>query len=148
MKKERWNKLIGTAAGPEFTYRGNGEGLFVFYRGTRAFNWEPLNVTREAARAFVNSMNQLRGKDVERIGRPIAEAFIKKAREAAAVAQKVKDTNEAFARKDRRGSVASRPGGTRERRKGKRKWLEYLTERKLILGRFRTTAKRSKSMFS
>jgi hypothetical protein len=81
MKKERWSKKyavkkkFGKPETPRFRYEGDGSGKFVFYRGFNRFAWAPIECTRDEANAFVYRLNQITGRDIERVARPITEAF-------------------------------------------------------------------------
>lgn len=85
MKIKRRHKartFSGIAKNERFTFSTEPDGRIVFYHERRPFTWPPLPVDREAARSFVYEMNTLRGKDIEKIGRPISERFYNEARNA------------------------------------------------------------------
>lgn len=85
MKIKRRHKartFAGIAKNERFTFSTEPDGRIVFYQDRRPFTWPPLPVDREDARRFVSQMNTLRGKDIEKIGRPISKRFYNEVRNA------------------------------------------------------------------
>lgn len=83
-KKKRWRSAFGGIR-PRFTYAGDTQGKIVFFRNGNPFNWEPLAIDRAAARVLVDQLNELKGKDVNAIGKPLTEKFVADARKAAKI---------------------------------------------------------------
>ncbi len=81
-RKKRWTSSFGGKR-ERFSYAADRSGKFLFFRNHNPFSWEPLAVDRSAAKALVDELNALRGKDINAAGFRITEAFVAKARLAA-----------------------------------------------------------------
>lgn len=68
---------------PRFSYTGDADGYLTFWRYRNRFDWEPIKIDREKAKAFVDYLNTLTGTDINKIGGPYCDKFIAEARASA-----------------------------------------------------------------
>lgn len=80
MKKRRWksygNRGLTSSTGERFTYHGDGQGNFLFFRFKRPFSWGAVACTRDEAKRLVRQLNNCTGRDLEKRGRELTEKFI------------------------------------------------------------------------
>ena len=81
-RKKRWTSSFGGKR-DRFSYATASNGKLIFFRNHNPFTWEPLAVDRSEAKALVDQLNALRGKDINAVGAQLTEAFVAKARLAA-----------------------------------------------------------------
>ena len=76
-KKKRWSQLRRQATPnvDRFRYVGTGDGRIEFFRHWNRFSWGPLDVDRQVAAGLVRRLNELRGGDINTVGKRLTDQF-------------------------------------------------------------------------